>query len=160
MADDQTSTTATSNPEIEKLRAEMVAMVKQFSDQNQQLQEQNAQLLAQVKMAQLSAQGAVGTSIHLVGPKLPTGLKIGQVVSYINHTARPEYAEILEISESQNFVNLQVFGKHENDVRTVTEVKFGDKVTKNSFTLDSPPPKPTPSLPRHHPKGLQVPAGA
>lgn len=145
------------NPEVEKLRAEMQVMMKMFQESNQQLQEQNATLTAQIKFATLAAQ-TQAVSVPLV-PRLPVDLVVGKSVTYINHAGRPEHAEITEISESTGVVHLKIFGKHENDVQNVIDVKFGDKITRNSFTLAEPPAKPKVSLPRAHAKGLVVPGG-
>jgi hypothetical protein len=146
------------NPEVEKLRADMQAMMKMFQESNQQLQEQNATLTAQIKFATIAAQTQAQAAPNI--PKLPADLKQGQTVTYVNHAGRPEHAEVSEISESTGTVHLKVYGKHENDVQNVIDVKHGDKITRNSFHLGEPPAKPVPSLPKQHAKGLQVPNGA
>jgi hypothetical protein len=141
--------------ETDKLRAEMMVMMKQFSEQNAQLAEQNASLQAQLKIQALAAQ--TRTAAPEAIPLLPDGIKVGDEVTYINHSARPEHGKIVEISEATGTVLLEIHGAHENDVSFVPDVKFGDKRARGTFTLAPPPEKPKVSLPKSHPKGLQTP---
>lgn len=144
--------------EIDKLRAEMMQMMKTFAEQNQKMAEENTALQTELKYATLKAQQP--QRVTTVIPQLPEGLKEGQEVTYINHAGRPEHGVVQEISDISGTVILEINGKHENDIQRVADVKFGDKMTRGTFTMATPPAKPTTSLPKHHAKGLQVPTGA
>lgn len=141
--------------ETDKLRAEMVAFMKQSAEQQQQLMEQNATLQAQLKVA--NAAQVLGPPPNAKASYLPPDVELDDLVTYINHAGRPEHGKIIDISEVMGTVVIEVHGKHENDVQRIPDVKFGDRLTRGTFTLDQPPAKPTVSLPRSHPKGLQTP---
>lgn len=145
--------------ETDKLRTEMMQMMKTFAEAQQKMSEENAALRAELKYATLAAQQPRMAPAPFI-PQLPADLKEGQEVTYINHAGRAEHGVVQEISDVSGTVILEIHGTHENDVQRVADVKFGDKLTRNTFTLAPPPGKPKTSLPKNHPKGLQVPVGS
>jgi len=142
--------------ETDKLRAEMMVMMKGFAEQQQSLMEVNASLQAQLKLATLAAQSAQFRPQELISV-LPEGVEVDDEVTYINHAGRPEHGKIIEVNQATGTVLIEIHGAHENDVQLIPDVKFGDKKIRGTFTLAPPPAKPKVSLPKAHPKGLQTP---
>lgn len=141
----------------EEMKQQMAIQIAASAAQVQSLQEQNVALQTDLKRAQLAQpQPYFVAPGSLQAARLPEGLKVGDEVSYFNHAGGVEHAVIIGISEKKGVVSLQVHGRHENDVYKVHDVKFGDRMTRNSFTLDEPPAVPKKSPDRAHSKGLSV----